>query len=277
MSIRLPADLQVTAGAAVVCALALLAPIPPVRVTAGLLLVLVLPGYALTAALLPRRSLGRPELALCVLGLSLAVAALGGLLLNFAGHLSRPAWDILLTAVTVGGCAIAGRRRTADGMSRRVSGAARLGPSRLGLPRLRLSRRGLPRLGLSRRGLSKRNAVALSLSTATVAVTGLALTIAVQAATFQGPPLALSLKALASRQVQVAVSSGATEQTGLSLVVHAGRTQSRLRLPSLPAARTYTKTLTVPAGAADIVVDLDQGSRILRHVQYWYSITRSGQ
>jgi hypothetical protein len=251
MSIRLPADLQVTAAAAVVCALALLAPLAPVRVTAGLLLVLVLPGYALTAALLPRRSLGRPELALCALGLSLAVAALGGLLLNFAGHLSRPAWDILLVAVTVGGCAIARRRG--------------------------LSPRGLSRPELSRPELSTRNAVALLLAAATVAVTGLALAIAVQAATFQGPPLALSLKPLANRQIQIGVSAGATEQTGLSLVVQAGRRQSRLRLPSLAAARTYTKTLTVPAGAADIVVDLDQGSRTLRHVQYWYTTTRSGQ
>jgi len=273
MSIRLPADLQVTASAAVVCALALLAPLPPVRVSAGLLLVLVLPGYALTAALLPRRSLGRPELALCVLGLSLAVAALGGLLLNFAGHLSRPSWDSLLSVVTVGCCAIAGRRRTTDGTSSRVSGAVRdPGPSRLGLPGL-----ALPGLALPRRGLSKRSTVALLLATAAVAVTGLALAIAVQAATFQGPPLALSLKPLGSRQVQIAVSSGATEQTALSLVVHAGRTQSRLPLPSLPAARTYTKTLTVPSGAADIVVDLDQGSRTLRHVQYWYTTSRSSQ
>ena len=267
MNIRLPADLQVTAGAAVVCALVLLVPVAPVRVAGGLLLVLVLPGYALTAALLPRRSLGRPELALCALGLSLAVAALGGLLLNVAGHLSRPAWDILLTAVTIACCAIAGRRRTGDDTSGQVPGTVR--PA--------LSWRGLSWRGLSRRGLSKRSAVALLLASATVAVTGLALAIAVQAATFQGPPLALSLKPMGSRQVQIAVSSGAAQQTGLSLVVHAGRTQSRLRLPSLPAARTYTETLTAPAGAADIVVDLDQGSRTLRHVQYWYTTTRSGQ
>jgi len=302
MNIRLPADLQVTAGAAVLCALVLLVPAAPVRVTAGLLLVLVLPGYALTAALLPRRSLGRPELALCALGLSLAVAALGGLLLNVAGHLSRPAWDILLTAVTIACCAIAGRRRTGDDTSGQVPGAVRpalswrglswrglswrglswrglswRGLSWRGLSWRGLSWRGLSWRGLSRRGLSKRSAVALLLASATVAVTGLALAIAVQAATFQGPPLALSLKPLGSRQVQIAVSSGATQQTGLSLVVHAGRTQSRLRLPSLPAARTYTETLTAPAGAADIVVDLDQGSRTLRHVQYWYTTTRSGQ
>lgn len=251
MSIRKPADLQVTAAAAVVCALVLLAPVAPVRVTAGLALVLVLPGYALTAALLPRRSLRRPELALCVLGLSLAAAALGGLLLNFAGHLSRPAWDTLLTSVTLACCAAAGLRR-GGGTRRQVPGAAG-------------------------RRLTKRNAVALLLTAATVAITGLALAMAVQAATFQGSPLALSLKPLGSRQVRIAVSPGATARTGLSLVVRAGRTRSRLPLPSLSAARTYTETLTVPAGAAEIVVDLDQGSRTLRHVQYWYPITRSGQ
>jgi hypothetical protein len=259
MSTRPPADLQVTAAAAVVCGLVLLAPVPPVRVTAGLLLVLVLPGYALTAALLPRRSLGRPELALCVLGLSLAAAALGGLLLNFAGHLSRPAWDIFLTAVTLACCAVAGLRRTTDGTERRPSHAA---PRRVP--------------GAARR-LAKRHAAVLLLAAAAVAVTGLALAIAVQAATAAGPPLALSLRALGGRQVQIGVSPGVTAQTGLSLVVRAGRTQSRLPLPSLAPSQTYTKTLTVPAGSADIVVDLDQGSRTLRHVQYWYPTARSGQ
>jgi hypothetical protein len=259
MSVRPPADLQVTAAATAVCALVLLAPVPPVAVSAGLLLVLVLPGYALTAALLPRRSLRPPELALCVLGLSLAAAALGGLLLNVAGHLSRPAWDIFLTAVTLACCAVAGLRRTADSTERRPFGA---------------TARRVP--GATRR-LAERHTVALLLATAAVAVTGLALAIAVQAATIGGPPLALSLKALGSRQIRVGVSPGATAQSGLSLVVRAGRTQSRLALPPLSPTQIYTKTLTVPAGSADIVVDLDQGSRTLRHVQYWFPTTRSGQ
>jgi hypothetical protein len=45
-------------------------------------LVLVLPGYAVTAALFPNRSLGVPERLVFSLGLSVAIVVLGGLLLN---------------------------------------------------------------------------------------------------------------------------------------------------------------------------------------------------
>ena len=76
------------------------------RVLAGMLLVLVLPGYALTAFIQPARSPRRfsPVLwrGMCSVGLSMAVAALGGLVLNLIpAGLTRVSWTILLAAVTL--------------------------------------------------------------------------------------------------------------------------------------------------------------------------------
>ena len=106
-------------------------------------------------------------------------------------------------------------------------------------------------------------------------MTGVALAISIQASTAGQPPLTLWLRPLAGHQVQVGISPDAGTRTGLRLVVYSGGTQSRLAVPSLSSARTYVKTLTVPASAAKIVVDLDQGTRTLRHVQYSYPPTGS--
>ena len=82
--------------------LAALAPAGIARVTAGLLLVLVLPGYALSAFVFGRGRLAVGELLLCTLGASLVVSALAGLALDvLPGHMGRSAWAILLSAVTV--------------------------------------------------------------------------------------------------------------------------------------------------------------------------------
>jgi hypothetical protein len=56
-----------------------------VRVPAAALLVLVLPGYALTRAVLSRAPVGPPERAATTLGLSLGVAATGGVVFEFVG------------------------------------------------------------------------------------------------------------------------------------------------------------------------------------------------
>jgi Protein of unknown function (DUF1616) len=76
------------------------------RVLAGVSLVLVLPGYALTAFARPARSPRRfsPVLWrwLWTAGLSLAVSVLGGLVLNLTpAGLTRVSWTILLTVVTL--------------------------------------------------------------------------------------------------------------------------------------------------------------------------------
>ena len=75
---------------ALVCALALAALIlallgtssPMLQLLLGLPLVLVLPGYALTAALFPHGALGGADRALFTLGLSLCAAILCGFVLN---------------------------------------------------------------------------------------------------------------------------------------------------------------------------------------------------
>jgi uncharacterized membrane protein len=75
---------------------------PALRVAAALMLELVLPGLALIAFVARRRELGTSGLALCALGASLAVAALGSLALNLIpGKTGRVEWAILLVFITL--------------------------------------------------------------------------------------------------------------------------------------------------------------------------------
>lgn len=72
------------------------------RIFFALPLVLVLPGYALTAALFPGKSLSLAERTLFSLGLSLALAALGGLALHWAPTgLRASSWAALLGNTTL--------------------------------------------------------------------------------------------------------------------------------------------------------------------------------
>lgn len=93
-------------------ALTLLAPDTlAVRVVAALPLVFVLPGYAITAALFPRRTLGIPEQVLCSVGLSLVVVIMGGFALHWTPWgLQAESWAIFLFCVTLGASVIAGMR-----------------------------------------------------------------------------------------------------------------------------------------------------------------------
>lgn len=84
----------------------------PVRAILALPLVLVVPGYALTLALLPRLRLGAGERLVLSLGLSLALAALGGFVLNWTPWGLRPQpWAVLLALTTLASGAVAGARR----------------------------------------------------------------------------------------------------------------------------------------------------------------------
>jgi uncharacterized membrane protein len=74
--------------------------------------VLLLPGYALSAALFPPRAISRGERAVYVLVFSVSAAALGGLLWQFAFGLGRGAWAFVLATITLAACAVAQRRRT---------------------------------------------------------------------------------------------------------------------------------------------------------------------
>lgn len=83
-----------------------------VRTTMGLLLVLVLPGYAMTAALFPGAELGLVEHSVIALGMSLAVTAVGGLLLNLTPWgLRSGTWLLLLAVITLAASAVALWRR----------------------------------------------------------------------------------------------------------------------------------------------------------------------
>ena len=94
---------MVIAGLSAVLALVLPAD-SIVRLICALPLVLFLPGYAITAALFPPRSLGVPERLLFSLGLSVIVTALAGLALNLTPWgLQTSTWAIALAAIVVAG------------------------------------------------------------------------------------------------------------------------------------------------------------------------------
>ncbi len=99
---------------------------PPIWLRAPLLvpLVLVLPGYALAANLFPPRSVSPAERGVYAVGLSIAVAAAGGLLIQLVIGLDRDVWAALLAVVTV----TAGLRGLRGEDGRRV---AALSPSQL--------------------------------------------------------------------------------------------------------------------------------------------------
>jgi uncharacterized membrane protein len=76
---------------------------PPVWLRATLLipLVLALPGYALAASLFPPRTISPAERGVYTIGLSIAVAAIGGLLIQLVVGLDRQLWALFLAAVTI--------------------------------------------------------------------------------------------------------------------------------------------------------------------------------
>src|SRR5512143_90654 len=83
-----------------------------VQLAFGLVLALVLPGYLITQALLPRSLAGIPERIVLSVGVSLAVDALGGLVLNLTPWgLERATWSLLLVGVSVLFFIIAALRR----------------------------------------------------------------------------------------------------------------------------------------------------------------------
>jgi hypothetical protein len=99
--------------AAVSATLALVLPTDSIlRLICALPLVLFLPGYAITAALFPPRSLGVLERLLFSLGLSVSVTALTGLALNLTPWgLQASTWAIALAAIVLLASVIAWRRR----------------------------------------------------------------------------------------------------------------------------------------------------------------------
>jgi uncharacterized membrane protein len=99
MTSNRPADLYVVTAIALVCgALALLIPpaLSPVRIVA-LPLVLLLPGYALTSALLSTERLGIPERLVFSMSLSVVAVIIGGLLLSLLPQgMNTVSWTVYL-------------------------------------------------------------------------------------------------------------------------------------------------------------------------------------
>ncbi len=83
------------------------------RVVLAFLLVLILPGYALVAALFPQGALELPEYCLLIIGFSIAVTGLGGFVLNVTPWgLQVETWAILLCgSILVASMAGLARRR----------------------------------------------------------------------------------------------------------------------------------------------------------------------
>jgi uncharacterized membrane protein len=78
-------------------------------------LVFVVPGYALTVMLFPKRKFGYPELLAYSLGLSLVADILGGLVINATSQgLNVSSWTLWLGAVTLCSSIIAALRRPPD-------------------------------------------------------------------------------------------------------------------------------------------------------------------
>lgn len=121
-------DLRLLTWGALLCAVAaLLAPWGLVSLLFAAPLALAMPGYAIVSAAFARRPLDRPRLAVLSVALSLAVLALGALVLNYApGGIRGTSWAILLLLVVLGCARAAALRR--DGK-----------PATLRRPRMRLS------------------------------------------------------------------------------------------------------------------------------------------
>jgi hypothetical protein len=111
---RTHTDLLLAAGVALAAMTVILLGVehPALRLLFGLPLTVLLPGYALTAALFPRPTLPGPDRALYSLGLSLSASILGGFALHVSPWgLAPSSWAALLTELTLGGCIVAFARR----------------------------------------------------------------------------------------------------------------------------------------------------------------------
>ena len=106
-------DLEAAVGGAALCALlALFLPFDALRLLVGAPLLFFLPGYAITAAVFARGRIERRHFLVFSVGLSLAVLALGALVLNYLpGGIRGGWWALLLFLVVLGACRGAALRR----------------------------------------------------------------------------------------------------------------------------------------------------------------------
>lgn len=116
------ADLLLVAALALAAAAATLLGVthPAPRLLLGLPLALLLPGYALAAALFPQRTLPGADRALYTLALSLCASILSGFALNASPWPLAPAsWAVTLAWVSMAGCVVACARRALPAVAAR--------------------------------------------------------------------------------------------------------------------------------------------------------------
>lgn len=105
-------DLALTAALAIFALFVLALPLPHwLQAVLALPLVLILPGYALGAAIFPPDFITREERWVFTIAFSIVAAALGGIVLQLFVDLGRGVWIALLLVLTLGCCAVALVRR----------------------------------------------------------------------------------------------------------------------------------------------------------------------
>lgn len=114
-------DLEIVAWGSLLCAVAALAiPLTALSLLFAAPLLLIAPGYAITAATFARRAPGRAQFALLSLALSLTTLVLGGFVLNYMpGGLQAIPWAVLVLLVVFGCCRSAALRRAPAKASKR--------------------------------------------------------------------------------------------------------------------------------------------------------------
>jgi hypothetical protein len=252
--IRLPAseriDLAVVSALSLVALIATVLPAPDwAKAIAGALMVFVLPGYAISAAVfLPGDIRGDLRLVLTVI-FSIGCAALGGLVLQVVLPLDRAVFTILLIGVTIACLLVAARRRT-------MAYPLETEPIRLRVPGFVSALALLAAVGIGGWAI----AIATAGQHRQMARTHFtALWMLPEAAPGTDPPGA---------PLQVAVRNHEGKRTRYSLLVHQGpKTLGRWHL-DIGADRQWSATVPAPASAAKglVVARLSRENRIYRRV-----------
>ena len=118
-------------AAALLCAtISVAVPLEGLRIAAGLPLCLLLPGYALAAAIFARNSMHPAPMLLLGVALSLSTLVIGSLFLDATPWgLRTGTWAGWLVGVTLAGCILAARRRRRSPPVRRRRTATRIRPA----------------------------------------------------------------------------------------------------------------------------------------------------
>lgn len=229
------------ATAAVAAACSAGAAVPGLRVVAGLLLVLVLPGYALSALVVPAAPAGLMRVSpvlwrgMWAVGLSLAVAVLGGLLLNLTPlGLTRMSWAVSLAAVTLLAVAASAWRRRRAMQPRGSAAATPATPAAPGRPRF--------------------SRIAAGYALAAVALAAAAIMLAVLSAGRQHSPgfaqlwLVPARSPAVSGQATLGVRSGYQGTETFHLVLRRGPHPIGTWDFTLGPGRNWQRTVTAPVG-----------------------------